>query len=158
MVTSSAPPPGPPSPEPLPRPRRSGQRLGRIGEQVAVRHLQRAGYQVLTRNWRSDVCDLRGEIDIVARDGVTLVFCEVKARRGDAAGGPLAAVTPAKVRQLRRLAGAYLAGSTDRPTSARIDVVGVCWPASGGPAVVTHVRDIDDPEVDDAGVESSGSR
>ena len=129
----------------------SAARLGRIGEQMAARHLQRCGYQIIARNWRPDSADLRGELDIVAWDGDTLVFCEVKARRGHDAGGPLAAITAAKVAQLRRLAGAFLAarsGDASRPAMGhapvRIDVVGVCWPSTGGRAVIDHIRDIDD--------------
>jgi len=111
---------------------------------MAVRHLQRAGYEILARNWRSPHADLRGELDVVARDGAALVFCEVKARRGQDAGGPLAAVTPAKVAQLRRLAGSYLATCAAAETAVRIDVIGVCWPVGGGRAIVEHICDIDD--------------
>ena len=139
----------------------SAARLGRIGEQMAARHLQRCGFQIVARNWRSDSSELRGELDIVAWDGDTLVFCEVKARRGEDAGGPLAAVTPAKVVQLRRLAGAFLAersrnagpaGTGQAPV--RIDVVGVCWPSTGGRAGIDHIRDIDD--IDSPGPATAG--
>ncbi len=61
--------------------------LGRAGEQVAVRHLEAQGIEVLARNWRPTGAGLRGEIDIVARDGPVLVVCEVKARRGRAPAG-----------------------------------------------------------------------
>ena len=63
--------------------------LGALGEQIAVRYLTDAGLAVLDRNWRSR----RGELDVVARDGDALVFCEVKARRGTGYGVPAAAVT-----------------------------------------------------------------
>ena len=53
--------------------------LGRYGENLAARHLSDAGLRVLERNWRCR----EGEIDIVARDGRTLVFCEVKTRVED---------------------------------------------------------------------------
>lgn len=119
--------------------------IGAIGEQVAVRHLEAAGMVVLDRNWRCARGDLRGEIDIIATDGDALVFCEVKTRRGLAAGSPLEAITPRKVGQLRRLAGAWLA--SERPGrpwvgDVRIDAVGVCWPAEGGGAQVTHLTGI----------------
>jgi putative endonuclease len=131
--------------------------IGVIGEQMAVRHLEAAGMVVLDRNWRCAEGGLRGEIDIVARDGDVLVFCEVKARRGEAAGHPLEAITPRKVAQLRRLAGAWLAaaeggrrraaepgaaGAGRGPRPVRLDAVGVCWPAAGGRAHITHVRAI----------------
>lgn len=111
---------------------------------MAVRHLQADGYQILTRNWRCTHPDVRGEVDIVARDGAALVICEVKTRRGEAAGDPLAAVTPAKVAQLRRLTAAYLGACGGGAATVRIDVVGISWPSGGGRATVEHVRDIDD--------------
>src|SRR5664280_104004 len=79
--------------------------LGRYGEDVAVRHLLDAGWQVLERNWRCRA----GEIDIVARDGGVLVFCEVKTRSSALFGVPAEAVRPAKVRRIRALACHWLA-------------------------------------------------
>lgn len=115
-------------------------RLGRYGEQLAVRHLQRSGFVVLERNWRATGAGVRGELDIVARDGEVLVFCEVKTRRGEGAGGPLAGVTAHKCAQLRRLAAAYLAASPRHWPLVRFDVVGVSWPDGGGGPVLTHLR------------------
>jgi putative endonuclease len=90
---------------------------------------------VLDRNWRCEV----GEIDIVARDGDTLVVCEVKTRSGTGYGSPLEAVTEAKARRLRALAARWLADRRVRPRGVRIDVVGVLLPRHG-PVVVEHVR------------------
>ncbi|WP_062313040.1 YraN family protein [Demequina rhizosphaerae] len=111
--------------------------VGRYGEELAARRLLEDGWEVLARNWR---CGL-GEVDIVARDGAEVVFVEVKTRRSDAFGGALAAVTGAKVRRLRRLAGEWLAGQPLVWAGARIDVVAVTLPRSG-PAVVEHVRGV----------------
>ena len=94
---------------------------------------------VVDRNWRFSHDDLRGELDLVAWDGPTLVIIEVKARRGTAAGGPLVAVTPRKLVQLRRLAGAWLAAHPVRAADVRLDVVGVTWPLRGGDPTVDHV-------------------
>lgn len=116
--------------------------IGRIGEQIAVRALERAGLTVVERNWRSPDPALRGELDIVAVDGATLVVCEVKARRRAVAADVLEAVTPRKQRQLRRLAAAYAAGLPWHPAELRIDVVGVWWPATGGRAEVVHLREV----------------
>lgn len=116
--------------------------LGRIGEQIAVRHLERAGLTVVARNWRCTDATLRGELDIVAVEGPTLVVCEVKARRRGSVEDVLEAVTPRKQRQLRRLAGAYAAGIPWHPEGLRIDVVGVWWPATGGRAEVVHLREV----------------
>lgn len=109
--------------------------VGRYGEDVAARHLERAGMVVLERNWR---CDL-GEVDIVARDGDELVICEVKTRRGLDFGSPLEAVTARKLARLRRLAARWVCDSGMHPPSVRIDVVGVLVRPKGA-AVVEHVR------------------
>ena len=113
--------------------------IGRIGEQMAVRFLEKLSYEIVDRNWRTQVDDVRGEVDVLARDGDTLVFCEVKTRRNCEDGDDaLIAVTPNKQRQLRALAAAYLA---EQPESkpVRFDVVAVAWPPSGGRARVIHV-------------------
>jgi putative endonuclease len=122
--------------------RRSTGELGTLGEEVAARHLEALGMEVLDRNWRCADGALRGELDIVARDGPTVVFVEVKARRGRSLGGPLASITPAKVARLRRLAGAWLARSGERASGARLDAVAVCWPAPGAAPEVEHLRGI----------------
>jgi putative endonuclease len=109
--------------------------LGCYGERVAVRALTDAGLLVLDRNWRCR----DGELDVVARDGDALVFCEVKTRRGTGFGHPAEAVTPAKRRRLRMLARAWLAENDHHAPDLRFDVVGVHVPASG-PARVTHLR------------------
>lgn len=120
----------------------SRQSLARSGEQLAVQHLETLGCAVLERNWRCADGALRGELDVVALDGHTLVVCEVKSRRSAVVDDALEAVTPAKQRQLRRLAGAYVAGLPRRPLALRIDVIGVCWPSGGGRAQLTHVRGV----------------
>ncbi len=116
---------------------RRSDAVGRYGEDVAARHLVGAGLAILARNWR---CDL-GEIDIVARDGDTLVVCEVKTRCGAAYGPPEEAVTPAKVRRLRRLAARWLADHPVRPQAVRVDVVAVVRPRCGA-ARVEHLRGV----------------
>jgi putative endonuclease len=114
---------------------RAKDAVGRFGEDVAAQHLVRTGLVVLERNWR---CSL-GEIDIVARDGDTLVVCEVKTRRGLRFGSPLEAVTETKARRLRQLAAEWVRVHEVRPALVRIDVVGVLA-AADGPMRVEHVR------------------
>jgi putative endonuclease len=116
--------------------------LGWVGEELAVRHLRRRGLVVLDRNWRCARREVRGELDVVAKDGDTLVFCEVKTRRGQGTGGPLAAVTVAKRRQLRRLAAAYLAQARPEHGDIRFDVVAVTLPPTGGTADIAHVEGV----------------
>jgi putative endonuclease len=95
------------------------QALGNHGEGLAAGWYQDRGYTVVARNWRTGA----GEIDLILRRGPELVFCEVKTRASDRFGLPAEAVTPAKQRRLRRLAGAYLAGlTTGRPAGVRFDV------------------------------------
>jgi putative endonuclease len=111
--------------------------LGRYGEALAARRLVDEGMVLLDRNWRCDA----GEIDLVLRDGRTLVVCEVKTRRSVALGHPLAAVTPQKAGRLRRLAARWLAEHDLRPDDVRIDMVGIVRP-SRGRVEVEHVRGI----------------
>ena len=109
--------------------------LGRHGEGIAAAYLTATGLQVLDRNWRCR----EGELDLVARDGDALVFCEVKTRRGTGFGHPVEAVTPAKQRRLRTLAHRWLAAHDHHAPDLRFDVVGVLVRPSG-PALVTHLR------------------
>jgi putative endonuclease len=111
-------------------------RLGRYGEDIAAGFLERTGMVVLVRNWRC----ADGEIDIVARDGSTLVFCEVKTRSGRGFGLPAEAIVPAKVRRIRRLAAAWLAEAGLRWSELRFDVVSVISPRGCEPTV-EHLRD-----------------
>jgi putative endonuclease len=97
--------------------------LGRAGEAVALAWYRARGYRVVAANWR---CAL-GELDLVLehdRTG-TLVFCEVKARRGVGFGGPFEAVTAAKRRKLRALAEAFMLESRRAPERVRFDVASV---------------------------------
>ena len=95
--------------------------LGRYGEQIAAEHLEAAGLVILQRNWRCR----DGELDIVARDGDTLVVCEVKTRSSLAFGSPAEAVDRRKAGRLRRLAALWLQGSSVRFESIRFDIVAV---------------------------------
>jgi putative endonuclease len=114
---------------------RASDALGAYGERVAAAHLVDAGMAIVERNWRCDI----GEIDILARDGDTLVVCEVKTRRGTEYGTPLEKVTAAKAERLRRLAARWMAARGVHPGDVRIDLVGVVRPRRGR-AQVEHVR------------------
>ncbi len=95
--------------------------LGRQGEDIAWEYLKRRGYRILERNYRCRY----GEIDLVAKDGETIVFIEVKSRRTAAFGDPEESVSPAKQKKISTVALNYLKdkGLYDRP--ARFDVVSV---------------------------------
>jgi putative endonuclease len=120
--------------EPLSR----GQ-LGALGEQLAVDYLTALGLQVIERNWRCRY----GELDVIATDlaARAVVFVEVKTRTTDLFGGVAEAVTPQKVRRLRRLAALWLAGQNDRWAQVRIDVVGVRIGQRRTPEL-THVQGV----------------
>lgn len=111
------------------------QAVGAYGERCAVQHLAASGLRVLSRNWRS----LRGEIDIIAQDGETIVFCEVKTRRSGDFGTPAEAVGAAKARRLRRLAAEWLAAHGGGGRDVRFDIVEVVLPGRGA-AHVEHIR------------------
>lgn len=114
------------------------QRLGEWGEKLAADHLVAQGMVLLDKNWRT----ASGEIDIIARDGNTVVFCEVKTRRGSPFGDPGEAVTPPKSRRLRTLATQWLAIARIRPSEVRFDLIKVVVSRSEGGPVITHVRGI----------------
>lgn len=114
------------------------QALGAYGEQIAAGFLAKHGFVVMERNWR---CDL-GEIDIIARQGSTLVFCEVKTRSSTQVGHPLEAISDRKIRRLRRLALRWLAERSIHVRVIRFDVVGVIQRRIGPPNI-THVRGVD---------------
>jgi putative endonuclease len=114
---------------------RASDAVGAYGERVAARTLADAGMRIIDRNWRCRA----GEIDLVALDGTTVVFCEVKTRRGESFGTPVEAVRPAKVRRLRGLAARWLADHPDVRGEVRFDVIAV-WPRPTGPAGVEHLR------------------
>lgn len=96
--------------------------VGRFGEQVAARHLEAAGLQIIDRNWRCR----EGELDIVAVDGRDLVVVEVKTRSSTAFGVPAQAVNPIKARRIRALTLRWLAAHPDTVWYAiRFDVIAV---------------------------------
>jgi putative endonuclease len=99
----------------------AGKHTGETGESLAAAYLARNGYQIVARNYR---CCF-GEIDIVAREGKTLVFIEVKSRRSEAYGDPQLAVGPAKQKKISRIALHYLSQANLPPSPARFDVVAV---------------------------------
>jgi putative endonuclease len=107
------------------------QAIGQYGERVAAKHLQDLGMAILETNWSCRY----GEVDIVARDGATLVICEVKTRTGDSHGTGLEAITGRKATRLRRLAAYWLEVHKVQPEAVRIEVVSVLVPPRGAPQI-----------------------
>jgi putative endonuclease len=99
----------------------SKQLLGRLGEGLAVQHLERRGWRILERNVRSRF----GEIDIVAQDGPVLVFLEVRTRSGRAFGTPEESITRAKQERMARCAWAYLSLLPQPEPEWRIDLIAI---------------------------------
>ena len=115
------------------------QHLGRIGEDLALAHLERLGYALVARNYRTR----HGEIDLVVYDGTTLVFVEVKTRRANSARrGPWEALHERKRLQVRRMAAAFLSDVQDRPraTELRFDAIGVVIDAHGKLVRLDHLE------------------
>ena len=117
------------------------RRTGEIAEDLVARHLVAAGWEIVERNARTRY----GELDIVARDGSTLVFVEVKgAREGTAFGPekPILSIDFRKQRRVRRLATAWISERRDQPPYAEIrcDAVGVTLDRHGNAVDVDYVK------------------
>lgn len=111
------------------------QTLGKQGENIAVAYLKGKKFVIIERNFRCK----GGEVDIIARDGKTLVFVEVKARRTMSFGPPQLAVTPFKQRQISKAALTWLAKHRLHEASARFDVVAILHGEHEVPQI-DHIR------------------
>jgi putative endonuclease len=114
-------------------------RIGALGEQLAAEHLARLGYEILERNYRTRF----GELDIVAYDGRTLAFCEVKTRRVSyRSGTPFDAIHPRKRTQVRKMVGSWLTERTERPAAPdiRCDAIGVTVDTAGELVAIEHLE------------------
>jgi putative endonuclease len=114
-------------------------RLGQAGEDVAAEHFVRLGYEIVARNHRTRF----GELDLIAFDGQTMVFCEVKSTRAGAAVSPWDALTDRKREQVRRMAAAWLAEAPRRPyaEALRFDAIGVQFDAHDDLVRLDHLED-----------------
>ncbi|MCL2654165.1 MAG: YraN family protein [Coriobacteriia bacterium] len=95
--------------------------LGRRGEEAAAVFLQGIGQHIIAQNWR---CRF-GEVDLITRDGDTIVFCEVKTRKSVRAGQPAEAITLKKQQKYSRLAMLWLNQYADTDCAARFDAVSI---------------------------------
>lgn len=112
--------------------------LGRAGEEAAAAHLEGKGYRILRRNFRTRA----GEIDLLARDGGTLVFVEVKARSGERFGAPEEAVGRERLERIARAGQLYLRGIRGPDLPYRIDVVAVWLTEAGEARHVEHLVNV----------------
>jgi putative endonuclease len=113
--------------------------LGALGERLAGEHLTRRGFEIVERNFRTRF----GELDIVAFDGRTLAFVEVKTRRlSPGRGSPFDAIRTLKQRQVRRMAAVWLSDRRDRPYAQelRFEALGVTFDLSGELIGLEHLE------------------
>jgi putative endonuclease len=115
------------------------QTLGKTGEELAVRELERRGYAIIARRYRTQY----GEIDIVAEDQETIVFVEVKARATAEFGTAAEAVTPSKQRRLAAMAVDYLARQRIAGRPCRFDVVAIDAALSPDPVITVFPNAFD---------------
>jgi putative endonuclease len=116
------------------------QNLGKSGENLAASELEARGYAIVARRYRTE----HGEIDIIARDGETMVFVEVRRKSSDECGTAAESVTPAKQSRVIRMAVEYLwlHGLYDR-CPVRFDVVAIDDLPDGTPQIAVHVGAFD---------------
>ncbi len=115
---------------------RQPKSLGDRGEDAAARFLKRQRYVIVARRQRHKL----GELDLIAVDGRTIVFVEVKTRRSDEKGAPMDAVDEDKQRRLTRLALTYLKRHDLLENPARFDVISVRWPDGARAPKIDHVK------------------
>jgi putative endonuclease len=117
--------------------RRDG--LGPQGERAAAKFLRKQGYHVIAQHWHS----AQGELDLVAVDGRTIVFVEVKTRQSHDAGHPAESITLDKQRRVTRAAQSFLRHhrlDKKQDRQYRFDVVAVTWPQGKGQPTIEHYR------------------
>ncbi len=108
------------------------QQLGGRGEDLALTFLTSLGYELVTRNYRSR----GGELDLIMRDGATLVFVEVRTKTVFSHGNPLETIDYRKRRQIEKTARLYLARKKlGDEVSCRFDVVGISMGAGPAPEI-----------------------
>jgi len=116
--------------------------LGAFGERVAAAHLEAKGYRIRDRNFRTR----EGEVDIIAEHASTLVFVEVRTRRGDALGSPAESVTATKAAHILAAAQAYVQALKGWAGDQRIDVIAVSLAPDGRVLSLEHIEGaVDDP-------------
>jgi putative endonuclease len=116
------------------------RRLGILGESLAAQHLERRGFRILERNYRTRW----GELDIVAFDGQMLAFCEVKTRRtANRETSPFESIRPQKRAQVRKMARSWLVerrGSRPYAPAMRFDAIGVTFDLAGRLVALEHLE------------------
>ena len=110
--------------------------FGNRGERKAARFLRKQGFRIIARQY----ANRHGEIDLIARDGDSIVFVEVKTRRSDSAGLPFEAVTSEKQRKMTNTALVWLKRRGLLESRSRFDVVSILWPEDSKTPEITHYK------------------
>ncbi len=113
--------------------------LGKSGEDRAAKHVERLGYRILERNFRTPM----GEIDLIALDGDTIAFIEVKTRKSDAFGAPELAVDPRKQGRMVKAALGYLKRKGLHQMACRFDVVAISGSAADQIQLIRNAFEMD---------------
>lgn len=116
--------------------KKNKRQTGAYYEQAAGRYLEQLGYEILEYNYRCR----SGEIDIIAKDGAYVVFCEVKYRADSRKGDPLEAVDTRKQNVIFRCAMYYLAEHHLNDVPCRFDVIGIQGQDGSEDAKVTYIK------------------
>jgi len=121
---------------PVPSPKQPWWRrwFGQRSERSAERYLRQQGHRILTRNWKCPI----GELDLVTRQGQTLVFVEVRSTSHDNAESAKASVDRTKQERLTRLATAFMKRYRVQNVPARFDVVVLAWPSGAKEPIIEH--------------------
>jgi putative endonuclease len=115
---------------------RARRDLGDFGERVAAAHLEAKGYRIRERNFRTR----EGEIDIIVERGETLVFVEVRTRRGESMGSAAESITASKASRIVAAAQAYVQATEDCPEDQRIDVITLSLASDGRVLSLEHIE------------------
>jgi putative endonuclease len=114
------------------------QSLGRLGEALAGAFLNDKGYTILERNWRTPY----GEIDVVAKQGESIVFVEVKTRSSKGLGPPEISITPRKAEHMRSSAEYYIQQHPETNADWRIDLITIQLQSDDSPAIIDHFENV----------------
>lgn len=117
------------------------KQLGNRGEIAAAEFLERSGYRILNRQFRNRF----GELDLIALDGQTIVFVEVKTRKHTNAGHPTESISLAKRTHMTRAALAFLKSRRWLTRSSRFDVISIIWTDSEKPPQIDHYKNAFEP-------------
>ncbi len=114
------------------------QSLGHLGEALAANYLEKKGYAILERNWRTPY----GEIDLIAQVNGVIVFVEVKTRASRSLGPPEISITPRKAEHMRSAAEYYIQQHSEMNNDWRVDVLTILLSKGNSPPLIDHFENV----------------